>query len=398
MAELRWRLLAGVLIAGLVPLLPTIAAKAECPFCVDERGPTLVEDFLQASMVLYGHFNNPKLDTTGGIEGGTSDFVIEKVLKDHEILKGRKVITLAKYIPASKNKFIVFCDVYKNNINPYRGEDASQSDELLKYLTSSLAIKGQQIGKRLRHCFDFLNSPDLTVSTDAYREYAKAAYTDYEEMAKTLPAKTLAEWLEDPKTPSYRLGLYASLLGHCGDPKVHGAMLRAMIDDPKKRQSSNMGGTMAGYVLLQPREGWSYIQKLLKNEDEEFYVRYYAALGTLRFFWDNRPDVLSKEQILQGMTLAIQQYDLADFVIDDLRNWQAWKLTDPVLDLFTKQSHDHPVIRRAILRFALSSPSPRAATFVREQRQRDPTWVSDTEELLRIDTPAPKTTPDTKKN
>jgi len=375
-------------------VLPTTGAS--CPFCVSERGPTLVEDFAQASLVLYGQFTNAKLDTTGGFENGTSDFVIEKVLKSHDIIKGKNVITLAKYMPASKSKFIIFCDVYKNTINPYRGEEEPPSSELFKYLTSALEVNDQPIAKRLRHCFDYLNSSDLTVSTDAYREFAKAGYADYKAMAKTLPAKTLAGWLEDPKTAPYRYGLYSSLLGHCGDPKKDGDLIRSMLDDPKKRQGSSIDGMMAGYAMLQPKEAWSYMQKLLKDENEEFYVRY-AALGTLRFLWEFRDDVLNKEQILAGMTLVLDQHDLADFAIDDLRLWKAWNLTDRVLELFNKKSHDHTVIKRAVLRFALSSPSPKAVEFVRVQRQRDPTWVSDTEEMLRIDMPAVKATPEEKK-
>jgi hypothetical protein len=389
--KLRYPLIALALLAGLAALMAPAAALTACPFCVDERGPTLVEDYAQASMVLYGSFTNPRLDAGGGVDNGTSDFVIEKTLKSHEILKGKNVITLAKYIPASKSKYIIFCDVYKNNVNPYRGEEVTPGSELLKYLTSALEFKDEPIGKRLRHCFDFLNSTDLVVSTDAYREFAKADYADYKALAKTLPATTIAGWLEDPKTPTYRLGLYASLLGHCGDPKIHGALLRTMIEDPKHRQSSSVSGIMAGYVLLQPEEGWKYVQKLLKSDSEEFYVRYYAGLGTLKFYWDNRSDVLTKDKIIAGMSQAMELQDMADFAIDDLRVWQAWDLTDRVLELFAKKSHDNPIVRRAILRFALSSPSPRAKAFVAVQRQRDPTWVSDTEELLRIDTPAPKT-------
>jgi hypothetical protein len=393
MNKQRSRFLAVLILAGLAAGFLPLAVSTACPFCMDERGPTLVEDYQQASMVLYGHFTNPKLDAKSGIDNGSSDFVIEQVLKSHEILKGKKVITLSKYIPASKSKFIVFCDVYKNNINPYRGEEITTGSELLKYLTSSLEMKDESTAKRLRHCFDFLNSADVTVSTDAYREFAKTDYKDYKDMAKSLPAKTLAEWLADPKTPTYRLGLYASLLGHCGDPKTHGDLLRSMLEDPKHRQSSSVSGIMSGYVLLQPKEGWEFIQKLLKNDTEEFAVRYYAGLGTLRFYWDNRPDVLDKDKILLSMGEAIELQDMADFAIDDLRVWKAWNLTDRVLDLYGKQSHDHPIVRRAILRFALSSPNPRAVAFVRQQRQRDPTWVSDTEELLRIDTPAPKKLP-----
>jgi hypothetical protein len=392
MAETRGRFLPGLVAACLTALLlaPTITA---CPFCVDERGPTLVGEFQQASMVLYGSFVSAKLDAAGGTDNGTSEFKIDQVLKAHPILNNKKILTLPKYIPASNKKFIVFCDVYKNYIEPYKGEELLVGSELLDYLNSmvKLAEKEVSVAERLRHCFKYLNCADLTVSTDAYREFAKADYADYRDMAKKLPADTLAEWLEDAKTPAYRYGLYASLLGHCGDAKKHGVLLRNMIDDPKKRQGSGIDGMMAGYVMLEPKEGWKHLQHFVKNEKEDFYVRY-AVLRTMRFFWDNRNDVLSKKDILHGMSMIIQLHDLADFAIDDLRQWQAWTMTDQVLDLFAKDSHRNPIIQRAILRFALCSPAERAKTFVVDQRKRDPVWVSDTEGMLKFE-PAPKVQP-----
>jgi hypothetical protein len=394
MAELRRRFLAGFIVASVVALMQAPAVAA-CPFCVDERGPTMVGDYLQASMVIYGTFVSAKLDAAGGTDNGTSEFAIEKVLKSHPIINGKKTIVLPKYIPPSNKKFVIFCDVYKGFIEPYRGEETLPGGQLIEYLTSSLELKDAPVGQRLRHCFKFLNSTDLNVNTDAYREFAKADYPDYMELAKNLPAATLAEWLEDPKTPAYRYGLYASFLGHCGDPKKHGDLLRRMIDDPKKRMGSGIDGIMAGYLMLQPKEGWQHLQKFLKNEKEDFYVRY-AVLRTLRWYWENRHDVLSKEEVLKGMSMTIQLHDLADFAIDDLRLWKAWQMTDEVLDLFVKQSHSHPVVRRAILRFALCSPSARAKTFVVDQRKRDPGWVTDTEEMLRFD-PAPKVSVPAKK-
>jgi hypothetical protein len=70
-------------------------------------------------------------------------------------------------------------------------------------------------------------------------------------------------------------------------------------------------------------------------------------------------------------------------------------MADKVLDLFGKKSHDVPVIKRAILRYALQCPLPRAVRFVEEQRRRDAEWVRDTEELLKLESPAPST-PSTK--
>src|SRR5437588_10887863 len=111
MAQLRWRLLAASFAAALTAMLLPTDAPAACPFCVDERGPTMVDDYLQASFVLYGTFTNAKLDPNGGIDGGSSDFVIDKVLKDHPAVNGKKMITLPKFVPASKSNCAVLCDV-----------------------------------------------------------------------------------------------------------------------------------------------------------------------------------------------------------------------------------------------------------------------------------------------
>ena len=392
----RIRLLLATLIVVALPA--AASAKHFCPFCALESEPTLIKSYGEAAMVAYGYFTNPKIDSKNSIEGGTSDFVIEKVLKNHDILKGKTFITVPKYMPDMKEKkFILFCDVYKENVNPFRADEVLPGSELLAYLTSSLKFMDDDMPKRLRHCFDFLASPDLAISMDAYREFAKADYADYKDMAKKLPAKTICEWLKDPATPTYRYPLYASLLGHCGDPKEHGDFLRALLDDPLKSEITGLEGVMAGYVMLQPKEGWEYMQKLGKNDDPNRFNVRYAVVVTLRFFYDYRSDVLSKDQVKKGMAQLLDVPDVSDFAMDDLRNWQAWDMTDKILDLFKKPSHDNPIVDRAILRFALCSKTPRAAEFVAAQRKRDPVWVSDTEELLRADQPAIKTDPEPKK-
>ncbi|MCI0378891.1 MAG: hypothetical protein L0215_14890 [Gemmataceae bacterium] len=370
-----------------------VSARALCcPFCSEERGPTLVGDFAQAAMVMVGTFGNAKFD--GSLEGGTTDFQIETVLKTHEIIKGKKTITLPRYIAQTKNKFLVFCDVYKGMIDPYRGVELQPGSDLVKYLSGAVGVKDKSPAERLRYCFDFLNSADFETAIDAYREYAKADYADYKDMAKKLPPDVIAGWLRDEKTAPYRYGLYASLLGHCGGEE-HAKLLRSMIDDPEKRKGSGIDGLLAAYVMLKPKEAWGYIQGLVKDDKEEFLMRY-AALRTMRFLWDQRPDLVSKEELVKGMTLILDQPDMSDFGIEDLRKWKRWEQTDRILDIFGKKTHDIPVVRRAVLRFALQSPQTRAAAFVKQQRTRDADWVKDTEELLKLEDdvqapPPPKT-------
>jgi hypothetical protein len=374
----RFLVIVGLALAWVGWALTTMA----CPFCSEERGPTLVGDFSQATMVLYGTFSNPMIGK-GGLEEGTTDFNIEQVLKPHEIIKGKKTITLPRYLPSAKNKFVIFCDVYKGNIDPYRGVEVQSGSDLVKYLLGAVELKDKTAPERLRYCFDFLNSAEFDVAIDAYREYAKADYKDYKDMAAKLPADVIAGWLNDPKTPPYRYGLYASLLGHCGKAE-HAKLLRAMIDDPEKRKGSGIDGILAAYLMLESKGGWNYLTGLLKDSNQEFLLRY-AGLRTLRFLWDQRPDLMSKEDLVHGMTLILGQSDMADFAVEDLRKWRRWELTGQILDLYGKKTHDIPVIRRAILRFALQSPEARAVAFVGEQRKRDNEWVKDTEELLKLE-------------
>jgi hypothetical protein len=361
--------------------LPVLA----CPFCMDERGPTLVGDFDQALLVLYGHFGK----VHGDGDEKSSDFVIEQVLKSHDIVKGKGTVRLPKAIERPESKFLLFCDVYKDRIDPYRGIEVTSGSELLKYLTGAMTTKAKSQPDRLRYCFDFLNSPEIEVSLDAYREYARADYKDYKDMAKTLPADTIAGWLQDEKTAPYRYGLYASLLGHCGGAK-HAALLRSMIDDPEKRKGSGIDGLIAGYVMLEPKKGWHYLQNNLDDPKQPFLMRY-ASLRTVRFLWDQRPDLIDKGTLVKGIVSLLAHADMADFAIEDLRKWQRWELTSQVLGLFNEKSHSTPIVQKAILRFALQSPDPAAAQFVRNQRQRDAEWVNDTEELLKLETPPPAT-------
>src|SRR5262249_54059515 len=119
MVSLRLRGLVFVAVLAGAPLASTAAA---CPFCAEQRGPTLIGDYEQASMVLFGKFTNAKLANDDDFGGGTTDFVIDKKIKDKDNTVGKKkVITLPRYVPKSNSKFLVFCDVYKGKIDPYRG-------------------------------------------------------------------------------------------------------------------------------------------------------------------------------------------------------------------------------------------------------------------------------------
>ncbi len=385
-------------IVGLIAFAVSMPANA-CPFC-DEKGTTLVGQFEEARFVLLGTFKNARL-ASSGLDRGESDFEIEQVLKSDDFLKGKKMLTVPKHIPDSKTKFIIFCDLYQGKVDPYKGMPIVNDGEMVRYLEGVMKIKEKSQPERLRHAFDFLNSPETEVALDAYREFAKADYADYKDIAKKLPADRIASWLQDPKTPPFRYGLYASLLGHCGG-KQDAKLLLNMIEDPEKRKGSGLHGLLAAYTMLEPEKGWTMLKDMVHTKEKKFLVRY-AGLLTIRFLWEYRTDLIHKDEtvarneLVKGIAGVLQVSDMADFAIEDLRKWQRWEYSDQILGMFGQKGLNTPSIRKSILRYALQCPSKPAVEFVKTQRARDMEWVDETRELLELEPRPAATTPTSKK-
>ena len=143
---------------------------------------------------------------------------------------------------------------------------------------------------------------------------------------------------------------------------------------------------MAGYAMLNPKEGWAFTRSVLADPKEEFMKRY-AALRAARFFWSERPDVVDKKDIVAGVCLLLPQGDIADLAIEDLRKWNRWEVANEIVGLHGKKSHNVPIINRAILRYALSCQDqvPAAKSLVTKVRAEDAELVKDAEELLRLE-------------
>jgi hypothetical protein len=395
MVGLLRRLLSFVMALPAWALLISLAPA--CPFC-GMQGPTLTGEVAQAKLVLYGQLTNAKEQANGD---GATDLIVETVIKNE--LAGKKddplrnktengAVRLERYLPplgeGDKYRYLVYCDFFRGKVDPYRVIPVKDAD-MAKYLLGALEHKDEPIGKRLRYFFDFLDSPDLEISNDAYKEFGNADYKDYKDIAKDLPAKRVAGWLKDEKTPAFRYGLYTLMLGHCGKPE-HADLLRKMLDDPAKRLGSGVDGMLAGYIMLKPKEGWAYTCDILKDAKKEFVIRY-AALRAVRFLWDARPDLVSRKELKEGVTALLDQSDIADLAIDDLRKRECWDMTDRVLALRTSKSYEIPIVRRAILRFALGckDKNKAAASYVEEQRKKDAQMVADAEELLKLEQTPP---------
>ena len=142
---------------------------------------------------------------------------------------------------------------------------------------------------------------------------------------------------------------------------------------------------MAGYILLDPKGGWEYLTAIIQDQKKQEFATQHAAVKVLRFFWDSRSDVISKDHIVDGAKLAMQNGDFADFAIEDLRKWQRFELTELVLKTSQLDTHKkEPMVKRAVLKFMLaaSAKNPKAAEFVTAARADNPDKVKEYEEIL----------------
>jgi hypothetical protein len=382
----RSLLLAALSLATLpCPALP-------CSLCYNIRQtPSLRQEANSPGtrLVLFGVVSNPRF-TNASPGSGVSDFRVEAVLKVDPSLPAaqRKRIgdrvELPYYLPVTDPKNpprqVIFCGVRSGRIDPYRGVPAGQP--VVDYLRGALALDTRDIPRGLLYFFRHLDHPNVTVSHDAFMEFVKASDQQIGTVARHLPAAKLRAWLRDSRTPAERIGLYAFLLGACGG-KEDVPWFQAALARTGDRSIDSVDGILSGYIQLCPKEGWDYLVALLGNGKHPLPLRL-AVLRTLRFYHAWKPREM-RAPVLKALGAMVEQGELADLAVEELRKGRLWDLTDAVLALYGRKGLDAPVHRRAILRYALSCPLPRSRAFVSELRKREADLVAEIEEVLQLE-------------
>lgn len=338
--------------------------------------PTFRQEAAQPSarLILYGTIENRE----GKV---ASDLRIKAVLRSDPILKGKAVVELPRYVPGDP-AYLVFCDLDRGKIDPYRGVPI-KSAAVLDYLRKALALDPKDVTGNLTFFFRYLDDPDPEVSRDAFLEFARASDQDIARVAPKLSAAKLRAWLEDRKTPPERLSVYALLLGACGRP-ADAAFLRGLLDSKEERYGRAQDGLLGGYMQLKPREGWDLALALLRDGRQPMLLRL-AVVRTLRYYQGAHPKE-ARANILEAMAILLAQGDLADIAVEDLRRWGVWDLTRQVLGLYGKKGYDAPLMQRAIVRYALGcQPTTESKAFLAARRAAEPDLVKEVEESLKLE-------------
>lgn len=314
---------------------------------------------------------------------GQVELVLDDILTPHEMVKGRKSVFVPRYVANSEERFLVSLEANKGVLSALQGHSVDDKREIVKFIRGGVQLKDKSSLGRIRYSVDFLRSPNPDVADSAHLQLRQASYADLRKVAETRKPEPLSKALQDDKTPKNHLGTFGILLGHCGK-KEHAVLLRKLIDAHSPVGRSRLDDLMFGYVLLDQENGWDFVAKTAVEKKKSFLFRY-DAYRTMRRIGEDRPDLVGIKKCAAGIARILDVPDMADFACETLRRWQRWEYCDAVLDLEGKAGFDAPLIRHAVLRFALECPSPAAKTFVVVERAIDPDRVSEAEEILALE-------------
>jgi hypothetical protein len=378
----------------MLPLLVGLASSpanaiAGCPFCSGDTKSrlTLRMQYAQAKVVVQGKLKNPRFDPK--TDAGFTDLQIDAILKEDPACKVQGVVTLRSYIPVVGNTppdFLFFCGIADGKLDPTSGIPCTPA--IIEYLKSAAKLNDIDPVAKLGFYFKHLDSSDATIAADAFFEFARASDGEIAKAAKQFDAAKIRKLIASPTTPVERLGVLAFLLGISGGPLDTPFLAGMLSEKPlSDRSASAFGGLLAGYILLNPKDGWQFAANTLGDAKQSFAVRL-SAIGTVRFLQATRGNDC-KTDVLRCCSALLSEGDLADQAIEDLRRWGYWDLTADVLAQFPKPTHAAPIVQRCIVRYALCCPDEQAKRFVSALRRTDPKLVEKVEEVLDLYAPVP---------
>ena len=353
---------------SLLILVLAAASAAACSFCGDgfARRQPLRGHFADAKCVLAGVLKNPKPNPDG--LSGTTEFHVSEVLKADGI-RPPGVVIIPRYMPVigdTPADYLFFCSVIDGKLEPTHGVEGGPA--VSAYLKEAKSSAG------LAFAFRHLHSVHPVVAADAFLEVARTPDAELVKQAAALDRAKLRRWLADPATSDDRVGVYAMLLGLCGNADDSAWLAGLLLTGVRtERVSANLGGLLAGLVLLDPARGWAAVSAELSDRTRPFSEKL-SAIGTLRYFQATRPTA-TRDKVIAGYRTLIEAGDLADLATDDLRRFGWWELSAVVFDHFEKPTHQSPATRRSAVRYALGCPTDEAKAFLAKVRAADPELV-----------------------
>jgi hypothetical protein len=369
------------LIATTIIVTSMTANLFACSYCSPDAksSRTIREEMEAAQFVVLGRLENARLDAN---QQGRTDVVLQQTFKSPQGSTAPKSFTLERYVPLdSKNPtdYLLFAESIQKRFDAYRGIPV-KSQAFVQYVSNVKKQIGRNSKERLLFFFEEMGSPQSDVSLDAFLEFAKASDKEIAEVAPSLDRILIRQWILDPKTPRERISLFAYLLGAVGKSE-DAAFLNQMLDQTLLEKGGDIAGLMGGLIELDAKLGWQRLGSLL-NSPKTGLNQKLAAINTIRFFQVARMSKFVREQIVQTYSKSIADPDVADMIVEDLRRWQWWEATNEICKVMKLETHQAPILQRAILRYLIRCPLEEAKALLQAKRLTHPELVQDVEESI----------------
>lgn len=354
-----------------------------CLLC-SSQGHPLSKEMNDAKLVVFGRIIDARLGADG--IKGTSDFQIETLLRgDRSAIKDGKIV-LPRYVPPVPGvKYVIFLDVSQGQFDPYRSIVCT-SDRLVQYLKKMPTLTGAgtpaERQARLKYVFDYFQDSEPELAADAYKEWSVATNQDVAAVAGQMDADKLRRWIMDPKTPNHTLALFSYLLGASGQQADLVLLQKLALSPPEERYSAALDGILAGIQRLDREQVWTIARTILTDTRRSFTERY-AVLRFLRFQYVVDRNHAYK-QIVACFDPILDQPEMMDLAIEQLRQWQCWEHQVKVIKKYESSANQAPITKRAIVKYALKCPGENARLFIARIRQQDADFVRDVEESLEL--------------
>lgn len=366
-----------ILAIGLAFFTPALSLA--CILCSSQGAP-LSKEIADAKLVVFGKVVEARL-SPDGIKG-TSDVQVESLLQGDATLVKNNRLVLPRYVPPIPGvKYVIFMDVNQGQIDPYRSIVCS-TDRLLQYLQKMPKLTGTgtpaERQARLKFTFDYFQDAEPELANDAYKEWSVADNKDVAAVASRVEPAKLRRWLLDPKTPQHCLSLYSYLLGCSGNTSDIEILKKLALASPDARFHSAIDGILSGIQHQQPAEVWALAQTIIRDPQRTFTERY-GVLRFTRFVKEVQFEAV-KTELNATLALFIEQPDMVDLVIEQMRLMKNWEHQDKIFRLYSSTAA--PITKRAIIRYALNCSSSNSRKLLSSIRQNEPEIVKEVEEML----------------
>jgi hypothetical protein len=365
------------LIWVLVAICVTVQTCLACSICGGSFATrtTLREKLAQSVVVVEGTLKNAKPNTDD--TGGTTEFHFGTTLKTTEKWKDTRLVVLPKYYPtigSTPARYLIFFEVTDDKLLMIHGVESTAALTEFLQVSAKLAKTGPQL---LAQAFTQLEHPDALVASEAFLEFALASDADIAAAKKQYDPKKLRAWINAKDTPIERIGVYAILLGLCGDATTDAPAFKKWMTE--ERFGTQLSGLIAGMIQLDAKAGWANLNVILSDTKLPFTQRL-SALLALRFLQATVGPV-HRADIVKACGQMVTDAEFADLVIDDLRRWAWWDHTEKILASYNATSPK--ILKRTIVRYALQCPEKPAAVFIAKVRATEPDLVKKVEDTLK---------------